>query len=147
MENKEPLLGRCLCGAVQFEVTPPTDFHAHCHCKSCRLSRGTPFVSWTSVPKDQFRLIQGKELLTWYRSSESILWGFCKTCGSSMLYQADKKGHPESPKIDRIYVSVGSLDKIDRPPVAHVSYEEKAPWFNPEDHLDKYRGKGEEKLT
>ena len=147
MENKEVMFGRCLCGAVRFELTPPTDFHAHCHCKSCRLSRGTAFVSWTSVPQGQFKLTKGKEVLSWYRSSEYILWGFCKTCGSSMLYKADKEGHPEAPKLDRIYVSVGSLDKIDRPTSVHVSYEERVLWYTPEDHLDKHRGKGEEKIN
>ena|SRR3989338_2109637 len=147
MKKKNTMCGRCLCGAVQFEVTPPTDFHAFCHCQSCRLSRGTPYVSWTSVPKNQFKLTKGKKVLTWYRSSKCILWGFCKKCGSSMLYQADKKGHPESPKLDRIYVSTGSLNKIDRTPTTHVSYEEKVSWYAPLDHLDKYRGKGEEKIS
>ena len=64
-----------------------------------------------------------------------------------MLYQADKKGHPESPKLDRIYVSTGSLNNMDRSPTVHVSYEEKVSWYAPLDHLDKYRGKGEKKLS
>ena len=39
------MTGRCLCGAVAFELTPPTDFLSICHCRSCRLSSGAPFYT------------------------------------------------------------------------------------------------------
>ena len=90
---------------------------------------------------------KGESELRWFRSSESILWGFCGTCGSSMLYRADKEGHPESPKTDRMYVSVGSLvDAMDQEPKAHVSYEERQPWFHLDDGLAKHRGKTDETI-
>ena len=137
--------GQCLCGNVQFKLEPPTDFVAHCHCKSCRLSRGVAFVTWTSVPMDRFSFSQGEQSVNWYRSSDSILWGFCKNCGSSMFYQADKEGHPESPRLNVMYVSVGSLiDPIDKMPKAHVSYEEKVEWHEGSHLLPKYRGKMKE---
>lgn len=83
----------------------------------------------------------------WYRSSECILWGFCTRCGSSMLYRADREGHPESPKTDRMYVCVGSLvDPLDREPAVHVSYEERLPWVCGRDGLPKHRGKTDETL-
>ena len=147
MEEKKPIRGKCFCGAVQFELLPPTDFCAHCHCESCRLSHGSAFVSWTSVPLDHFSYTKGKENVNWYRSSECILWGFCRTCGSPMFYRAEKQGHPESPKLDRMYISAGSIiDPLDREPQVHVSYEEKLPWMKAKDGLPKHRGKTEEKM-
>lgn len=138
------LRGRCLCGRVRFEIEPPTAFHSHCHCTSCRLAHGAPYVSWTSVPRARFVLCDGAEVLRWYRSSPQIEWGFCGTCGSSMLYRAVAAGHPESPSVDRIYVTVASLiDPMDRPPEAHVSFEERLPTTKPGDGLPCYRGKGE----
>ena len=85
--------------------------------------------------------------MTWYRSSDTILWGYCQKCGSSMLYRADAPGHHESPKTDRMYVSVGSLiDPLDREPKVHVSYEERMPWFHHADGLPKHRGKTDETI-
>lgn len=144
---EEDIKGRCLCGAVAFSLTPPTDFLAICHCRSCRLSRGAPFVAWTSVPRERFRFLAGEPEVTWYQSSEWIQWGFCRRCGSSMLYQAIKEGHPESPRLDRMYVSAGSLvDPLDRTASSHVSFEERVPWMDVADGLPKYRGKEAELL-
>jgi hypothetical protein len=109
--------GGCLCGAVAFTLTPPTDFVAHC--QSCRRSHGAAVVTWTSVPNERFELRAGSESLAWYRSLEWIEWGFCRACGSSML---------------------------DRAPSAHVSYEERVPWLSFPDGLPKHLGKTDETI-
>ncbi len=143
----QEIRGRCFCGSIQFALTPPTDFCAHCHCESCRRSHAAAFVTWTSVPKERFRVLQGEELITWYRSSDCIEWGFCGTCGCSALYRATAEGHPEQPKVDRMYVAVGALDDdLDREPSAHVSYEERAAWLSDLDGLPKHRGKTDERM-
>jgi hypothetical protein len=136
--------GRCLCGKVTFRIEMPTDFVSHCHCESCRKSHGAPFVTWTGVPLERFELTSGEEAIRWYRSSECILWGFCGTCGSSMLYRADREGHHENPKLDRMYICAASLDRLDRPPGAHVSFEERSPLLDGLQDLPRYRGKGDE---
>ncbi len=65
-----------------------------------------------------------------------------------MLYQAIKEGHPECPKTDRIYISVGNLiDAMDQVPQAHVSYEERLHWMKTHDNLPKYRGKTKETVA
>ena len=141
------LRGGCFCGAVQFVLTGPTDFCAHCHCESCRRSHAAAFVTWTGVPADHFAFSQGEDDIRWYRSSEWIEWGFCATCGSSMLYRAVRAGHPEGPRLDRMYVAVGALlDAMDREPNVHVSFEERVPWFHPHDPLRKHRGKTDERI-
>lgn len=139
--------GRCFCGAIEFAVTPPTNFLSNCHCQSCRLSHGAAFVTWTSVPKDRFRFLTGEKTISWYSSSEWIQWGFCLRCGSPLLYRVVKEGHPESPKKDQMYISAASLvDPLDRKLDGHVSFEEKVEWLPIEDDLAKYRGKGMERL-
>lgn len=144
MHTPDTLRGRCLCGAVRFTLTPPTAFHSHCHCRSCRLAHGAPYVTWTAVPVERFALDAGAEALRWYRSSATIEWGFCGVCGSSMLYRAVATGHPEAPDPGRVYVAAASLvDPMDRPPAAHVSFEERLPHTVPGDGLPRYRGKGE----
>ncbi len=147
MSEATPIRGSCLCGGVTFELVPPTDFVAHCHCKSCRLSHGAAFVTWTGVPMARFRLTAGETLLKWYASSAWIEWGFCSVCGSSMLYRAVAEGHPEAPKVDRMYVTAASLvDPLDKPPLVHVSWEEHLPWLSIPDGLPKHRGKTAERI-
>lgn len=145
--EREPIRGSCLCGAVQVDLDPPTDFFSICHCQSCRRSHAAPCVAWTSVPLERFRFRVGEERLRWYRSSPWIRWGFCGECGSHLLYRADAEGHPESPPLDRVYVSVASLvTPMDRELECHLSYEEKPAWFPVADSLPKYRGKGVERM-
>jgi len=95
---------------------------------------------------DKYELIKGGDDLKWYRSSECILWGFCGSCGSSMLYRADKEGHHEDPKLDRMYIAAASLDHLDRVPGGHVSYEERSDLLDGFSDLPRFRGKGEERM-
>lgn len=145
MTDPTILHGRCFCGAVQFTLTPPLDFVAHCHCESCRRSHAAAFVTWTSVPRGCFVLLEGEGALTWYASSPAIEWGFCGRCGSSMLYRAVQDGHPEGPRTSAMYVAAASLtDSLPRAPSVHVSWEEHAPWLVLRDGLPKHRGKTDE---
>jgi hypothetical protein len=140
--------GRCLCGAVEFRLVPPLEPIMHCHCQSCRQSRGVAFVTWTSVPPDRFAILEGEDSVSWYRSSPGVRWGFCRNCGSSMFYVADQEGHPDAPKSGHVYVSVGSLSgEIADTPVAHVSYEERVPWDQASDALPKFLGKTTERIA
>lgn len=136
-----------MCGAVEFVLQPPTDFVAHCHCRSCRLAHGSPVTTWTSVPRDRFRFVKGRDAVNWYRSSRWIEWGFCSACGSSMLYRAVEEGHHEAPRLDAMYVAVGSLiDPIDRPARTHVSFEERVDWLAYNDDLPKLLGKTDRRI-
>jgi len=135
------LSGNCFCKKILFELAGPTDFSGNCHCESCRKSHGAAFVTWTSVPKERFKITLGEQNLKWYQSSDCIRWGFCSNCGGSLFYEAVKEGHHESPKTDRMYISAANIENMDREPAVHVSYEEKLPWLKFQDALPKYRGK------
>ncbi|KAK5048608.1 hypothetical protein LTR84_005699 [Exophiala bonariae] len=108
----------CLCGGVEFNIAPPpyddsstgwyvtsdkSKYYARlCNCRSCRLTLGFTFQPWTYIPPSQLfaapgeRLIVGPdaksakqiEKMQYYQSSESVLRGFCETCGATMLYQS-----------------------------------------------------------
>ena len=141
MNTPDPISGQCLCGAVQFRLTPPLDEMTHCHCRSCRLSRGVAFVTWTSVPSERFAFATGEGEVLWYRSSPGVRWGGCRRCSSPMFYIADQQ-HPDAPKLNHVYVSAGSLTGgISERPVAHVSYEEHLHWIEGAEALPRFRGK------
>jgi hypothetical protein len=80
--------GACLCGAVRFEVTLPTDFCTHCHCKMCRPNHGAGYVTWFGVKKEQLRRVSGEQNLVAYRSSEHGQRSFCKRCGTTLICES-----------------------------------------------------------
>lgn len=147
MEQTDVVAGRCLCGKVAFELRGTLGPVTHCHCRSCRLSRGAAFVTWTSVPPDRFHVTSGDREIAWYRTSPGIRWGFCRNCGSQMFYIADSPGHPDGPQPGYVYASVGSLTEDGNiEPSAHVSYEEHVRWVEGQERLPRYRAKTGERM-
>jgi hypothetical protein len=105
-------------------------------------------VTWTSVPLDRFAFTAGESDVAWYRSSPAVRWGSCRLCSSPMFYVADLPGHPEAPKLNYVYVSVGSLTTaVTERPRAHVSYEEHVGWIEGSDALPKFRAKTGEQIA
>lgn len=73
----------CLCGAVRFEVVGALPAPDACHCSQCRKVSGHFWAS-TDVKRAALR-IAGGDNVTWYRSSEKVRRGFCKTCGAALF--------------------------------------------------------------
>ncbi len=95
----EPIKGRCLCGAVEFEVAEVREVDA-CHCSMCRHWTGGVFIGadvrgGVTLTKD--------ESLAWYDSSDWAKRGFCKICGASLFYRL-------KPDPDVWAISAGALD-------------------------------------
>ena len=72
MSESKTVDGSCLCGAVRFDVTLPTVFCAHCHCKMCQRNHGAAFVTWLAVERSQLDVTRGREDLVRYDSSERV---------------------------------------------------------------------------
>lgn len=96
--------GRCLCGAVRFEVRGPLRDVLLCHCVECRRWSGHVFAA-TSAKRDDLVLLD-ETALRWIPSPDSesdARRGFCGDCGSSLFWDA--------PGRDTISIGVGSLDE------------------------------------
>jgi hypothetical protein len=93
--------GSCLCGAVTFRVEGELKPPDGCHCTMCRKSSGHFYAS-TDIPRDRVT-IEGGDNVSWYRSSEKVRRGFCKTCGSPMFFDPIYR--------DWIGLSMGAFDK------------------------------------
>lgn len=76
--------GRCLCGTVRFEITPPYQWLSHCHCSMCRKHGGSLFGTLLGLERDRFRWLAGAEHVVHYRSSPAFGRPFCGTCGSNV---------------------------------------------------------------
>jgi hypothetical protein len=85
--------GSCSCEAVQFELTPPSRFCAHCHCQNCRRAHGAAFVMFAGFKRDQVKL-SGTEALTRFETETGTIRSFCKRCGSTLFCEGPRRGSP-----------------------------------------------------
>lgn len=115
--------GSCLCGAVTFEVDPPLRDVVACHCTSCRKQSGHYWAA-SSAPKAQFRLTRD-EGLEWFSTSSKARRGFCRNCGSFLLWDpADE---------ERISFAAGALDGPTGLHIAsHIYKDEAGDYYSPE---------------
>lgn len=122
--------GGCLCGATRFRVAGPATNLSYCHCRSCRLAAGAPFVAWATFPSAGFQPLRGK--LTEYRSSASVLRCFCQACGSAVSYR-----HQARP--GELDVALATLDDAGPlRPECHIWVSHKLPWVTLGDGLPQF---------
>ncbi|MEX2519906.1 MAG: GFA family protein [Paracoccaceae bacterium] len=120
-----PMTGKCLCGAVRYEIQKDEQEVSACHCRMCQAWSGGVFFG-IQAAKDEVTL-EGAENLTLFRSSDWAERGFCKTCGSSLFYRVTAPG----PMQGELHIGAGTLDDwntltlsseifIDRKPAAYA---------------------------
>jgi len=116
--------GSCLCKGVRYEVAGSFGAAAHCHCSRCRKWSGTAFLSYVAVAKQDFRWLEGEDLLGRYPSSERVFRVFCTRCGSSLA------SWPSDPAGESVWLMMGALDEDPSTrPSLHIWVGSKAPWF------------------
>jgi hypothetical protein len=126
------MTGRCLCGAVRFEVDTDFERITHCHCASCKkLSGGVGTVNGRAR-SDAIRLLEGAELLRTYQPGEGTAKSFCSVCGSNLF----GGGWPES---EFTSVRLSTLDDPpQRKPDLHIFVRSLAPWETlPDDGVER----------
>jgi hypothetical protein len=96
--------GRCICGAVAFEVTGELrDVHL-CHCTECRRWAGHVWAASEAAWADlEFAEDGGLRWIDSPDSEHDARRGFCSECGSSLFWQV--------PGSDRVSLAAGCLDR------------------------------------
>ncbi len=96
--------GRCLCGAVTYEVQGPLRDILLCHCDECRRWGG--YIGAFTATRIEDLTIVESGALRWVQSPQSdrrARRGFCGDCGSSLFWKpADG---------ERINIAAGTLDR------------------------------------
>ena len=93
--------GACLCGAVKFRTYGKLRDVVACHCTQCRVQSGHYWAA-TAIAEDELQL-EGSENLTWFVSTPGFKRGFCKTCGSAMLWKCETS--------EEISIAAGAFEK------------------------------------
>ena len=81
--------GRCVCGAVRYELRGDLRGILVCHCVECRRYHGTS-GAYTAVAREGLTLRDDEGLLRWFPGPQSETGGergFCSRCGSSLLWR------------------------------------------------------------
>ena len=97
-------IGRCLCGAVTYEVHGPLRDVFLCHCVECRRWGG--YIGAFTATLEEHLVVGEPSALRWIDSPESdghARRGFCGECGSSLFW--------DSPERDRISIAAGTLER------------------------------------
>ena len=126
------LTGKCLCGAISYEIIGPLGAIVNCHCSKCRRWHGAAFRTRCTIKRKNFSWIQGEEYLGKYHSSPFVVKTFCKICGSSLVSLYDDR--PEY-----IGLPIGGLEQDPGSrPVANIYVGSKSPWYEITDNLPCY---------
>ena len=124
MVQHEPVTGSCLCGAVRFEVKPPSTAFRYCHCSRCRKVTGAAHAANLFVPAGQFRWLSGESLARRYDlpGAKRFAVSFCSQCGTRVP-------HPVT-GTDNMLVPAGVLDGTpDLKPDGSIFWGSRAEWF------------------
>ena len=107
-------IGKCMCGAVQFEVPGEPFAMLICHCIDCRAWSASPVNGATAFKRDELTVTKGQEFIKKYNSSNGHERCWCSKCGGHIF-----SDHPAFDLID-VYASV--LDGLEFKPGAYVNY-------------------------
>ncbi|MDQ0321178.1 hypothetical protein QO002_003316 [Pararhizobium capsulatum DSM 1112] len=115
------LRGKCLCGAVEYEVADAFEYAMNCHCSNCRRATGSAFKPFAGIGRDKLKLVCGADGILIYGDEQAAHDVHCATCGS-LLYSVVREGQ-------YVHVTMGTL--VDAPsirPSAHIFAGSKAIW-------------------
>lgn len=122
--------GRCLCGAVRYELEGPLRAVENCHCSRCRRTHGH-YGAYTAAPSAALTLTESRGL-RWY-VADGRERGFCAECGASLFWRRQGSDH--------ISITAGTLD----PPTGlqtdcHIFTDSRGDYYEITDDLPRYPG-------
>jgi hypothetical protein len=122
------LTGKCLCGAVHYQVADEFRYAMMCHCSQCRRATGSAFKPFAGIEAAKLRIAQGEGNLAIYGNPAEAHDVHCKTC-FSLLYSIVNEGATA-------HVTLGTLaDSPTIRPTRHIFVGSKAPWYEIADDL------------
>jgi hypothetical protein len=124
--------GRCLCGAIRYELEGELAPLVNCHCQHCRRAHGAAFATVSWVPRSSVRFISGEGDVQKYTRGGGFRC-FCQRCGTR-IFNGLTTG------VGFISLVVATLDdEPDQGPVMHINLESKAPWYKVTDGLPQHQ--------
>lgn len=115
------MIGKCLCGKVQFEINGETPHLYQCHCSLCRKQSGSSANAATFIFERNFTWTNGEEIITSFVKDTGFRTDFCSNCGSPVPNRLRNT--------DKYWVPAGLLEgEGGQEIVAHLHTKSKACW-------------------
>lgn len=137
MSEQQAVQGSCLCGAVKFEITPPSTMFKYCHCTRCRKATGAAHAANIFIPAAQFRWLTGETLLRHFDlpGAKRFAVNFCSQCGTRMPHKVTGT--------ENMLIPAGVLDAApDLRPDSNIFWGSKAEWYVETPELPKHEAYG-----
>jgi hypothetical protein len=99
---QNPLLGRCSCGAVRFEVRAPFELARYCHCHRCQHRTGTSSSANAKLARSAFEILTGADLIGAWEPVGGQPKYYCVECGGHLFSGALDAEH--------VFVRLGAID-------------------------------------
>ncbi len=126
--------GKCLCGAVEVEISGGISEIIHCHCSLCRKNSGTAYATNGFINTNEFTIVLGKDNLSSFSFKPGRNRHFCKSCGSPVY-----SSNADDPS--RLRIRLGLIDSdIEERPISHNFVSSKANWEDLDTKLPRYDG-------
>ena len=128
--------GGCLCGAIRYTVTAPTDDIIICHCRSCQKASGAGASANIALLAEHLVFTAGEPAIyvDTAASGTKLNRAFCANCGSSIYSMRQNM-------MDRLVLKAGSLDDSSHARVAmNIWTKSRRPWTHIDDNLPAHEG-------
>jgi hypothetical protein len=97
----------------------------------CERAHGAAFVTWVSVPSEQFGLREPQQLLRHHQSSPEARRSYCGRCGASLIFRSQR--WPGEVPVARANL----IDPAYGGPMAHAFFDARVDGFDVTDALPK----------
>jgi hypothetical protein len=140
-DQSEQVSGGCFCGSVRFEARAYIRDAYYCHCRTCQKISGAPAGIGVFVEPGSLRFTKGEP--QFFQTSHFAERGFCRDCGSRLIWKHIGTQHPELTNLD-----VGCLDHPEHVvPTSHQCVESQLPWYQFDDGLPRLRSEENPELV
>jgi hypothetical protein len=127
--------GRCLCGAVRFEIDYPAFWAWHDHGRASRIAHGAACATYVGTWRKRYRVTEGADAITRYEDKQDgSARSFCSRCGTPLLYE--RSGPRRMINIPRALFE----SRTGRQPLYHIRFDERPEWAYREQPLAPLKG-------
>ena len=129
------MIGKCICGAVEFEVQGQLPGMYHCYCTLCQKQGGTASNAGTIVYAEKFRWVAGHDKIQKWQKDTGFSSHFCSSCGSPV---------PNVFMSAYVWVPVGLMEGVRPATKANLWLSSKPDWAVPVQQQRNYDGAPED---
>ena len=115
--------GKCLCGAVAFEIDVPAVWAWHDHSSASRRAHGAAYATYVGSWRSRFRLVKGTSAIRRYvEEASGNARSFCVRCGTPLFYERARA--KQMINIPRALFAT----RTGREPLYHIAIDEMQDW-------------------